>query len=193
MNGLQLLDAPMTWDDLEALPDDLKRYELICGGLIATPAPLVVHQYIVGHLLAELFRHVEDNALGAVFPSLTAVRFSLYDVVKPDLMFVAREQWSRLKENYIDGPPDLIVEVLGDNTRRLDRIQKHALYANHGVPEYWLVDPDTRSLVALALTDGKYERIPPAGEGIVSRVLPALRLNRAANFPGDDFPWPRRG
>lgn len=85
----------------------------------------------------------------------------------------------------IDAAPDLVVEILSPRTRRRDLTTKRDLYARFGVQEYWIVDPDARTVTVLALTGDRYETVPLTDEGIIqSRVLPGLTLAPAAIFVG---------
>jgi Uma2 family endonuclease len=96
----------------------------------------------------------------------------------PDIIFVAREHLGRLQRHYLDGPADIVVEILSPESVRRDRILKRAEYEQAGVPEYWLVDHEQQLAEILRLgSDGRYETVFAGGAGSYqSVVLPQLRL-----------------
>jgi Uma2 family endonuclease len=81
-------------------------------------------------------------------------------VVQPDVFYIAADRLAIISERGIEGAPTLVVEVLSPSTAHLDRGRKMTLYAEHGVPYYWIVDPESRSIEAYALTGATYA---PAG------------------------------
>ncbi len=174
----------MTYSDLEQLPEDIsQRHEIISGELFVSPSPDLYHQRVSGRLHAWLFDHVTKRGLGEVFSAPTDVKLSEYNLVVPDLLFVARYRLDIVGTKAISGAPDLVVEILSPSTALQDRVRKLALYATHGVREYWLLDPDAKTLQALTLVDGLYQPIP--GDGFPrSRVLPDLTIDLDALFAG---------
>lgn len=130
-----------TYEDYRTAPPD-KRYELLDGDLVMTPAPNLKHQRVQVQLGERLARFVREHALGEFFFAPCDVVLSDTDVVQPDLLFVSKERAHLLSggEN-VQGAPDLVVEILSPTTAERDRGYKRALYAKHGVKEYWLVDP----------------------------------------------------
>jgi Uma2 family endonuclease len=108
-------------------PDDGKRYEIIGGELIVSPVPTLDHQDVVGHLTVWLSMFVRERQLGEAYPSLTAVRLSPHNVVQPDALIVSRDRRQILRREYVDGPPDLVLEVLSDLTAGIDLVRKRAV------------------------------------------------------------------
>ncbi len=154
----------LTYEDYMELPNDGKRYEIIDGELHVAPAPGAnIHQTVLVRLCARLFNHVEAHDLGSVLPSPVDVVLSDYDVVQPDIVFVARERLGIVKRE-ITGPPDLTVEIISPGSARLDRTVKRKLYAVHGVRYYWLVDPLVRRLEEYELVGNAY-RLRSRAEG----------------------------
>ena len=146
--------GPFTRDDLEHMPDDGHRYELLDGTLLVSPAPRLPHQRVVGNLYV---------LLRAACPPELEVILAPFDVVladdtvlEPDLLVAPRSQ---LTERDLPGPPLLAVEVLSPSTRRIDLLLKRDRLQAAGVPSYWLVDPDEPSLTALELRDGAYAEV----------------------------------
>ena len=148
--------AVLTYRDYAALPDDGRRYELHQGELSVTPAPGTRHQGAVLALTVLLYEHVKSRGLGRVFVSPTDCILSDVTVIQPDVLYIATDRLSIISERGIEGAPSLVVEVLSPSTARLDRDRKLTLYAEHGVPYYWIADPESRSVEAYTLTGTVY-------------------------------------
>lgn len=142
---------PLTVADLEGLPDDGHRYELVDGALVVTPAPRPRHQSVVGDLFIAL-RHACPPDLKVFIAPLDVV---LGDdtALQPDLVVVRR---SDIGEFNVSAVPVLAVEVLSPSTRLVDLTLKRARYEAAGCPSYWVVDPDALTLTAWDLRDGAY-------------------------------------
>ena len=152
--------------------------ELENGEVVVMSPASTLHQRIVGFLYRLLAYFVEKQALGEVIPAPFLMRLSPDTAREPDLLFVAREHLHRLKATYLDGPADLVVEVVSPESRVRDRGTKYAEYEMAGVREYWIVDPDLQRADFYVLAeDGRYERRRPDAEGwYTSVVLPGFRL-----------------
>jgi Uma2 family endonuclease len=131
----------LTYDDLQAFPDDNLRRELIDGELIVTAAPATRHQRVVAKLVHRLFAYCELQG-GEVLPAPLDVYFSDTNVVEPDVIFVREENRIRFEKKFFRSAPDLVVEVSSPSTRRLELVRKRELYQRFGVPGYWVVDLD---------------------------------------------------
>jgi Uma2 family endonuclease len=169
----------LTYEDYCALPDDGRRYEIIEGELAVTRSPRRAHQRFSGNLFAILHAHVREHDLGEVDVAPFDVILETTSIVVPDLLFVSRDRLGIVSERGVEGAPDLIVEALSSGTARRDRVEKAQLYARHGVPHYWLADPDGRAIETFELTEGRYHRTGDlAGE---TNFTPSL-------FPGLTIP-----
>ncbi len=146
----------LTYEDYVSFSDDGKRHELIDGEHYVTPAPLTKHQRISSNLLAAIHHHCQHTKHGRVFSAPTDVVFTETDVVQPDLLYIATERGHLITRENIQGSPDLIVEILSDSTRRRDERLKRNLYEQHGVKEYWIVDPELDSVKLYCLHNGHY-------------------------------------
>ena len=173
----------LTYRDYAALPDDGRRYEIHEGELSVTPAPGTRHQKISIRLAATLHHHVSARGLGEVFAAPYDVILSDPTIVQPDIVFVANDRLGRISERGIEGAPTLVVEVLSPSTREADRDTKLRLYARHGVPWYWIVDPDARVVEVYRLEAGSYvlsKRIagdePVSAEPFADLVIPPASL-----------------
>jgi Uma2 family endonuclease len=177
----------LTFDDLELIPEEHEgeRQELIDGELVVTPPPTMDHQSISPNLVYALERTVREQDLGRVYAAPTGIRFTPNNVLIPDIMYIAHNRLHIRGPKTVDAPPDLVVEILSPGTRQRDLTVKRELYARFGVQEYWIVDPDVRTVTVLALAGDKYELVP-AGEGsmIASRVLPGIALALTDVFAG---------
>ena len=146
----------LTYEDYVSFPDDGKRHELIHGEHYVTPAPLTKHQRISVNLVSAIHHHCQQTKAGQIFSAPTDVIFTETDVVQPDLLYIAKDQDHVVTRENIQGAPDLIVEILSDSTRRRDERLKRTLYEQHGVREYWIIDPELDTIKILRLQDGRY-------------------------------------
>jgi Uma2 family endonuclease len=147
----------LTYRDYEALPNDGRRYEIHDGELSVTPSPGTRHQAVLMRLSAILHAHVTQRGLGAVYPAPTDVILSEPTVVQPDILYVAADRMRLVSARGIEGSPTLVIEIISPSTVQIDRHTKLQLYARHGVPHYWIVDPDQRSIEAYRLVPEGYE------------------------------------
>lgn len=138
----------LTYEDFLLFPDDDRlRHEIIDGEHYVTASPNLHHQDLVGRLYLTIGSFVEDRPeRGRVFLSPCDVVFSFHDIVEPDLVFVAPDQFDILTDKNIQGTPALVVEILSPSTRTRDREIKRQLYDRAGVREYWLVDPAAKTI-----------------------------------------------
>lgn len=168
----------LTYADYCRTPDD-ERYELVDGELIVAPAPNSAHQRVDAKLGWRLAQFVEERDLGEVFSAPFDVVLSETDVVQPDLLFISNERAYIITPANARGAPDLVVEILSPSTAERDRSLKRALYARYGVSEYWLVDPDTRTVTVLLLEDEAFAEVARygAGEILSSPTLPGFTAN----------------
>ena len=133
------LNKKFTYADYQSWPDD-ERWEIINGHAYAmTPAPSVRHQKIVGRLYVKL----ENSLSGKTcipFIAPTDVVLDEFNVIQPDILVVCDQ--GKITQANIQGPPDLVIEVISPSTTLKDRREKKALYERFGVLEYILVYPE---------------------------------------------------
>ena len=157
--------AKLTYEDYEKTSDD-ERYELIDGELIALTAPDRDHQGILltlAYLITDFLRQV--NNLGRLYAAPRDVYLSDTDIVQPDLLFISNKRLVIDTERPVRGAPDLVVEVPSPSTANRDWTTKRQLYARHGVKEYWIVDPDARTVTLMLLTEDSLDVSGVLGEG----------------------------
>jgi Uma2 family endonuclease len=170
----------LTYSDYARIPDDGKRYEVLEGGLLVTPAPNIPHQRASKRLLRQLEDYFEPRGLGEVFDAPVDVILSDHDIVQPDLVVAPPE---RISKRAIEGPPMLVVEILSPSTERTDRISKGRRYAALGVPHYWLADPDRRTLECWRKEGEAYALVVRGAEGALAHPdWPGLVLDLDALF-----------
>lgn len=148
----------LTYKDYEALPADGRRYELHEGELSVTPAPSPRHQQVNRNLAMTLHQHVRANRLGEILYSPIDCILSDISVVQPDIVYVETGRLASISSRGIEGPPSLVIEILSPSTVQIDRSVKFQLYARHGVPHYWIVDLEARTIEAYRFAGGAYER-----------------------------------
>ena len=139
------VETKLTYADYLKTSDD-ERYELLNGELVMPPAPLTGHQMISMALASRLYLYVDEKGLGTVVAAPIDVVLSDTDVVQPDVLFVSSQRSQIVTRENVRGAPDLVVEILSPATEERDRTVKLGLYAQHGVIEYWMVDPDAKTV-----------------------------------------------
>ena len=137
--------------DLDAMPDDGRRYELLDGSIIVTPAPGKRHQRVERRLVRLLEDHAPPHL--EVFAAPLDVELPSGDVVEPDVLVITRNDPDARTVTEV---PQLIVETLSPSTRRRDVGDKLTAYRDAGVPSYWVVDPISPRLRVWRLEDGDY-------------------------------------
>ena len=170
-----------------ALPDTNYIVELSEGHLLVHEMPGLEHQRIVSRLLFSLSEWARTGGDGEVFPAPMPIRLWEGKIREPDITFYAAGHEDRYHVQYAD-PPDLAVEVLSPSTRRVDREEKAAEYAEAGVTEYWIVDPEGRAIEVLtgAGPEGyTSSRQFGPGDEATSAVLPGLVVPVAALLPAE--------
>jgi len=145
-----------TYEAYAALPNDGNRYEIVDGVLYMSPAPGRGHQVAVGRLYRHLSMYVEDTRLGEVYIAPFDVELGPQMVVQPDVVVVLNAHLHKITESRVIGAPDLVIEVSSPGTVGHDRDKKKHAYARAGVPEYWIVDPWSRTIEVLTWEAGNY-------------------------------------
>ena len=177
---------PLTYDDLLLMPDDGQRREVLGGELIVNPAPRRDHQEVAANLDWILQRFLRPSGLGRVYTHPVDVYLGRNDIVQPDLVVIRETRLGIYRpEGIVDGPPDLVIEILSPSTRGIDQIRKMALYARSGVREYWIADPEQRR-IAIHILEGE-DFIPLAADAdgwLASPTLPGLRVDPAEVIAG---------
>lgn len=147
-----------TYEDWLQLPPDGWKYEIIDGVLYMSPPPLISHQDVSMRLSGGMHFYARNHKLGKVLTAPCGVRLPGQKVpVEPDILFVQQERLAIIEERYIEGAPDLIVEILSPSNMNYDLETKFKLYQLAGVVEYWLVNTWDKLVTIYNLVDGAYK------------------------------------
>ena len=172
--------AQYTWDDFVALEEDDLR-ELIDGELVEVEVPTYAHEKIVTDLGYRLMTWSRSGNGGQTVASGYKVRVSERRGVMPDVQFYRRgnEPPADQERGLVRGKADLVVEIVSPSSRRYDRVKKLTWYAQLGVPEYWIVDPEARTIERLVLREAAY---------VIAASLEGEETFRPESFEGLEIP-----
>ena len=187
---LMLRSANATWNRArwEQLPNDGNRYEVIDGVLYMTTAPSFFHQWIIRQIFLELYPQIDQTGVGLTIWSPIGVFMPQCDPVQPDLLVIPTNNLDIIHDRRIDGVPALIIEVLSPGNAEKDTDTKRKAYARAGLPEYWIVRPESRDVLVYTDPDvalGDYslsQKITPNDE-LISPTLP-IRVAISRFFAG---------
>ena len=173
------LEPLLTIADIDSMPEDGNRYELIEGELFVSRAPSLIHQGIVRNVLVLFAQYLRGNPIGKIFPG-PGVIFSNFSGVIPDLAYFSHERAKEIATgDRIAGAPELIIEVLspGTENRRRDEHAKRQLYKKYGVKEYWILDP--QRLTVQIFRTARLKLIATLGvhDGLSTLLLPGFRCS----------------
>lgn len=142
------MPAQQLWtaDDVRALPEDRKRYEVIDGVLFVSPSPRAAHQRMLMELFRLLDQFVRQHAIGELLSSPSDIEFDPRTMVQPDLFVMPLVQGRRQREFNEARGLLLAIEILSPSTVRRDRTVKKDLFMREGVPDYWIVDLKKRAI-----------------------------------------------
>jgi Uma2 family endonuclease len=175
-----------TYEMYSALPDDGRHYEVVQGVLMMSPAPEMAHQGIIQRISRYLDEQIFSTNRGLVFTGPVDVVLESQKVVQPDVLVLLENHLDRLQEKSVEGAPDLVVEVISPSSATYDRLVKHNLYEQEGIPEYWLINPKEQSIEVFVLEMGKYRSLGAfRNEQIVQSYLVPNETVQAAHF----FSW----
>lgn len=136
-------DAARRWtaEEFLALPEDDRRMELIDGEIVVTPSALPRHERVIARISLAFMSEIDSRG-GVVFGSNLDTRVDSGNVVQPDVQVFLPGHLDRIGKRFVEGPPDVAVEVSSPSTKGRDRLRKRALYERFGVEEFWIVDLD---------------------------------------------------
>ena len=141
-----------------------------------SPSPNRYHQEISKNLEFIIHAHVKHQGLGKVYYAPFDVYLTEHDVFQPDLLFVSKDRHSILTLKGVEGAPDLVVEILSPNSIVFDRGKKLSTYAQNGVIEYWILDPDKKTVEVFSFKEA------------VDRPKAIYHLGRNTHFQSDLLP-----
>jgi Uma2 family endonuclease len=173
------IEPLLTVADLDIMPDDGNRYELIEGELFVSRSPSLRHQSVSGNFFHSIKTYLIENPIGEIWAT-PGVIFSEFSGVIPDLVFVSHQRRNEIAAgDRITGAPNLVIEIVspGAENERRDRLAKRQLYGKHGVKEYWIVDFEKRP-IEVYLLQGQTLQLQShltEKDEITSSVLPGYR------------------
>ena len=170
--------------DLDDLPDDGIRYEVIDGDLFVTPAPSFAHQRAVLALHALLEPFVRAGKLGDVLVGPADVTFSPTRLVQPDLFVIPLANGRRPARFEDAGRVILAVEVLSPSTARADRVAKRTIYREENVSEYWIIDLDSRTIERSTPRDSHVDLFAERMSWLPEGAAGPLDIDLVAYFAG---------
>ena len=176
-------DLRFTYQDY-LVASEAKRCELIDGDLIVVPSPTPYHQLVSGRLEDALNEFLRGSEAGIVLYAPCDVYLSEHDVVQPDILVISADRLGIVKEKYIQGAPDLVVEILSASSESRDRGIKAKLYSRFGVREYWIVDPDGKTIEVQTRQDARLrtEATYVVGDHLKSTLLEGFTLDLTGIF-----------
>ncbi|NLY90209.1 MAG: helix-turn-helix domain-containing protein [Firmicutes bacterium] len=180
-----------TYEDYLQLPEEPGyRYEILDGFLVKEPSPSVRHQRVSRELLYQLKKFFDQfDPEGEIFNAPLDVTLSECNVVQPDLFFISGARREIIRQDRIDGPCDLVVEIMSPANRRKDRLRKMEIYRKAGIPHYWLLDPEEKTLEAFLLQGENYLLVFAGGpeDEFTHPAFPGLNLDLEKVFYNPDL------
>ena len=180
------IEPIVTVEDLDAMPEDGNRYEVIEGELHVSRAPDFIHQVVITNFAVSIGTYLKTNPVGVVVVG-PGVIFGAIDGVIPDAIYMSHERRTAiLQEGRLRAAPELILEVVSPGTEnvRRDRVAKRQLYAKYGVQEYWVADPQTQSIEVYRLRDNVLDLVAVYADEqrIITPLLPGWDMTAEELF-----------
>ncbi|MDH4127606.1 MAG: Uma2 family endonuclease [Spirochaetota bacterium] len=165
-----------TYKDYTTLDDD-KRHEILEGELIEmAPAPNYFHQNISKKIFRVLDLYVENHNLGEIQYSPIDVIFDDHNTLQPDIIYISNDNKKIIKEKGVFGTPDLVIEILSQSTIAKDREIKFSIYEKFKVNEYWIIDPENKSVDVFCLETNNFSLHASSKDKIKSKLFPNLEI-----------------
>jgi Uma2 family endonuclease len=159
-------EPPVSYEEFLDWADEDVRAEWVDGHIHVMSPASDQHQDVVEFLLALVRLLVEHHGEGWVRSSLFQMKTDVRPSGRePDLVYVREEHRDRITDTYLDGPADLVVEVISSESGTRDRGEKFYEYEEAGIPEYWLVDPEREELTVYRRKEGRYRTAFEGHEG----------------------------
>ncbi len=167
----------MSFEEFLAWASEEIRAEWVEGEVWVMAPVREIHALLQGWLFALFKFWLEFRPIGVVYGEGFPMRLSR-SLRVPDLMVIRKEHQARIQEVYLNGPADLVVEIVSPESVKRDYVDKVTEYAQEGIPEYWILDPQNRTLTCFALHEqNRYTAFFEGGRGkCASQVLPGFWL-----------------
>jgi Uma2 family endonuclease len=172
----------LTYEDYAKLPEGAP-YQLIDGMLVKSPVPEPYHQGLSGRLHI-LFNELVKKGKGKAYYSPIDIYLSETETYQPDLIFIRKEREHIIGKKKIEGPPDIVVEILSPSNAYYDLRHKRKIYEEKGVPEFWIVDPPEEAIeIYVNGPEGFYLHDKAEKEGrVASSLYPELVVDLTEFF-----------
>ncbi len=165
-----LIHPPRTMLEVwESLPEGT-LCQLINDKLVMSPPPINIHQVVLGEIFVEIVLYLRKKKIGEVRIAPFDVHFSKQNILQPDILFIRNKNLTKIQETGMFGTPDLIIEILSPSTSRFDFEEKKMIYEKYGVQEYFIVEPNSKSVTSHFLKNSKYQEKESA-KGRISSVI----------------------
>jgi Uma2 family endonuclease len=189
-----LFDTPararLSAEDYIASPQSAHKSDLIEGVFVMASPASFDHASVQQFLITTLSNYVSARKSGVVLGENAAYRLNDDNVYQPDVSFLSNARLYLAGEVYVQGAPDLAVEIISPSSRRYDAFEKRINYARAGVREYWLVDPIERSVAIYTLEGDQFVRALQPDNQFHSHVLAGYWLQLDWIFPPAGSPRP---
>ena len=174
------LESFFTVEDIELMPDDGNRYEVIEGELYVSRAPGLPHQRVTRNVIFIFMTYLQDHPIGEII-STPGLVFDRYNAVIPDLVFYTHERAKQIiDEERLVAAPELAIEILSHGYQNVtrDRVAKRNLYSKRGVTEYWIVDAYERAIETYRLNNDTLDLMATLRDDdeVSTPLLPGLKF-----------------
>lgn len=166
-----------TFGEFMELIQENQKADLLDGVIYLASPENTGHNDLLRWLTLVLGVFIEERRLGQLTINKVAYRLSDRTAPEPDLAFVSASRVSKIKLGYVEGPPDLAIEIISPDSIDRDYENKRLRYEEGGVKEYWIIDPLDETVLFLVSEGGKFIEQPLSGHMLESRVLPGLKLD----------------
>ena len=167
----------MSYEQFLKWDGENQHVEWVDGEVVPMPPISNEHTNVGGYLIALFFQFVLHFRLGEIkYEPFQMKTGPDLPGRSPDIFFVAKRNLRRLRKTYLEGPADLVVEIISPDSKTIDRVEKFREYEQGGVREYWLIDPEHRTAEFYRRgRDGRFRQMPVGEDGVFrSSVLKGL-------------------
>ena len=172
-----LIQPPKTIQEVWGSLPEGTLCQLINDKLVMSPAPIDLHQKVIGEIYIEISLRLRKNKIGEIRIAPYDVHFSKENILQPDIVFIKNENIRKIKSRGLFGAPDLVIEILSPSTAHLNFGEKKLIYEKYGVQEYFIVEPNSKTVTSFFLLDHEYNEQKNT-EGKIKSVL----LNTVISF-----------
>ena len=166
-----LMQRPQTLVDVYRLLPEGTPIQVINNQFYMSPSPTFDHFSIAREIFIQLYNYVTENNLGEAIYAPVDVYLGDKNAVQPDVFFISDANRHFIKKDGVYGAPDFIVEILSPSNRNADLIKKKSVYEQFGVKEYFIINPDDKTVLCYYLKDNKYTDAKKQKAKFTSKIL----------------------